>query len=98
MPASTLPLPSLCRIVLASVALAFATATRAEIGQGGFTATLSLDQKNAIGLATLSTEERDALDQLVKNELTQARTDGSIELDGTFARRHPEGELHRAGL
>jgi len=89
---------SLLPLLLTVLAFVPATMLRAGTAQGGFTATLSIEQKNATGIAALTPEEREALDQLVKAELAQARSEGSTELDGTFASRHTGEELHRAGL
>ncbi len=95
------PVTHLClflRVLLVCAAVFFAGRANAEVTQGGFTATLSIDQKNATGLASLTPEQRAALDQLIKTEVAQARNDGSTELDGSFASRHSVEELHRAGL
>jgi len=98
MPAPTHSFPFVSRVLLMSLVLIFGAVLRAENSQGGFTATLSTEQKNAAGLTTLTPEERDALDQLVKAEVAQARGDGNTEFEGTFAARHTNEELQRAGL
>lgn len=98
MPALPFSFPSVSRVLLTSLAFVCAVALHADNSQGGFSATLSIEQKNASGLATLTPDERDALDQLVRAEVTAARNDSSPELENTFAARHTSEELHRAGL
>lgn len=65
---------------------------------GGFSATLSTGQKIAAGLTTLTPAESDALDRLIATEVAQARTENSVELDGTFVSRRTELERKQAGL
>src|SRR4051794_13560371 len=98
MPAPALSARFVSRVFLMCFAVAFATLSRAENSQGGFSSTLSNEQKTAVGLATLTPDEREALDQLVKIEVAQARSEGNTELENTFTTRHTSGELHRAGL
>ncbi len=70
----------------------------AEVAGGGFSATLSAEQKKAAGLATLTADERAALDQLVADDLAYARHENLTVLDGTFVSRRPEAERKSAGL
>jgi len=89
------PAPIL-RAVLFSFFLISASALHAS--EGGFSATLSTDQKNAAGLTSLTPAQRDALDQLVAVEVSQARKDNSNEFESTFAARRTEAERQQAGL
>ncbi len=65
---------------------------------GGFTATLSLEQKTAAGVATLTADERTALDQLVADDLAFARRENLADLGGTFVSRRTEADRKQAGL
>ena len=98
MPTFAPSLPTILRVLLMGFVLVVANGMRAQNSQGGFTATLSSEQKNTSGLSTLTPEERDALDQLVKIEVAQARNEGATEWEGTLATRHTDAELHQAGL
>jgi hypothetical protein len=84
------------RAALAGGVLVLASSLAAA--EGGFTATLSAEQKTAAGLASLSDPERAALDQLVTREVAQARQDNPGEPAGTFVARCTEGERRQAGL
>jgi hypothetical protein len=66
--------------------------------EGGFSATLSAEQKNSTGLTSLTSAEREALDQLVAAEVGQARQENSSGFDGTFASRRTDEERKQAGL
>lgn len=66
--------------------------------EGGFTATLSLEQKTAAGVTTLTNDERTALDQLVADDLAFARRENLAELGGTFVSRRTEADRKQAGL
>jgi len=65
---------------------------------GGFSATLSNEQKAASGLATLKADELKALDQLVADDLAFAREEKLTTLDGTFVARRTEAQRKQAGL
>lgn len=82
---------------LLAACLLTATATLAA-GEGGFTATLSIEQRDLAGLTTLTPDERSALDQLVADDLAFARRENITELDGTFVTRRTEGARQQAGL
>jgi hypothetical protein len=80
--------------LLASLLLAAAL----HAAEGGFTATLSLDEKSAAGITTLSADERNALDLLVADDLAFARREKLTALDGTFVSRLSEASRKSAGL
>lgn len=65
---------------------------------GGFTATLTLEQKTAAGLKTLTADQRTALDQLVADDLAFARRENLTDLGGTFVSRRGEADRKLAGL
>lgn len=65
---------------------------------GGFTATLSPEQRTAAGLTTLTDDERTALDQLVADDLAFARRENITDLGGTFVSRRTEADRKQAGL
>lgn len=65
---------------------------------GGFSATLSAQQKSATGLDTLSGEQRTELDRLISAEVTEARKQEASEFAGTFVSRRSEEERKAAGL
>lgn len=65
---------------------------------GGFTATLSNEQREAAGLNTLSNDERGVLDQLVAADLARARSEKITTFDDTFLARHNEVSRKLAGL
>ncbi len=65
---------------------------------GGFSATLSSEQKNAAGLTTLTLAESDALDRLIAVDVAEARAENSVELAGTFVSRRTDLERKQAGL
>ncbi len=65
---------------------------------GGFTTTLSAEQRQAAGLESLSADERTALDQLVADDLAFARREKLTVLDETFIARQPEASRKLAGL
>lgn len=66
--------------------------------EGGFTATLATEHRAAAGLTSLSDDARQALDQLVADDLAFVRREGLTELDGTFVSRRAEAERKSAGL
>lgn len=66
--------------------------------EGGFSATLPVEQQTAAGLPTLTADERAALDRLVADDLTFARRENYAELAGTFVTRRTEAERRQAGL
>ncbi len=65
---------------------------------GGFTATLSADQKAAAGLDTLGAAEVSALDRLVAGDLALARDAAGEKPAGSFTTRLNEAERKAAGL
>ncbi|MEO6995880.1 MAG: hypothetical protein ABI273_19915 [Lacunisphaera sp.] len=97
MPSPRTPSLSLLRRILFGVFLVAATAV-SHGATGGFSATLSTEQKNAAGLTGLTPAESDALDRLIATDVAQARTENGVELDGTFVSRHTELERKQAGL
>lgn len=66
--------------------------------EGGFAATLSIEQKTAAGVTTLTADERTALDQLVADDLAFARRENLTDLGGTFVARRTETARQQAGL
>lgn len=66
--------------------------------EGGFTATLSLEQKTAAGVTALTDDERTALDLLVADDLAFARRENLTDLGGTFVARRSEADRKQAGL
>lgn len=80
--------------LLAGLVLAVA----APAAEGGFSATLSLEEKTAAGLIGLGADERAALDQLVADDLAFARREKLTALDGTFVSRLGEANRKQAGL
>lgn len=91
------PFLSFLRRIFFSVVLV-AVATISHGAPGGFSATLSMEQKNAAGLTALTPAESDALDRLIAADVAQARTENSVELDGTFVSRRTDLERKQAGL
>jgi hypothetical protein len=83
-------------LLLAGVLLLATGPLRAA--DGGFTATLSLEQKTATGLTTLTADQRTALDQLVADDLAFARRENLTDLGGTFVSRRTEADRKQAGL
>jgi len=65
---------------------------------GGFVSTLSVDQKTAAGLNTLSPEQSAALDRIVAAEVHQARQEDAMEFEGTFVSRRTDEERRTTGL
>lgn len=65
---------------------------------GGFTATLSLEQQTAAGITTLTAAQRTALDQLVADDLGFARRENLTDLGGSFVSRRTEADRQQAGL
>lgn len=91
--------PSLLRPGLLLLAgLLLAGALPAVETSGGFSATLSSEQKTAAGLTVLTAAERSALDQLVADDLAEARRENLTALDGTFVARQTDAERKAAGL
>ena len=76
--------------------LALTVALRAT--EGGFAATLSVDQQTAAGFTVLSPVELLTLDQLVAGELASVRRAGANELAGSFVSRRTDAELKATGL
>jgi hypothetical protein len=80
------------------VALAFASASFAADGTGGFTATLSVDQQSAAGLTRLSADEQTNLNTFVAREVSLARQGNVKAFAGTFSSRRKPAERAIAGL
>lgn len=76
----------------------FLLAAQLRATEGGFSATLPVEQQTAAGLSTLTADERAALDRLVAADLHLARHENSAELDRTFVARRTEAERRQAGL
>jgi hypothetical protein len=85
-------------LALFAVGLLIATPPLVAAAKGGFTATLSAEQREAAGLTTLSVDERAALDQLVADDLAFARREKMTVLDQPFVARLPETSRKQAGL
>lgn len=83
-------------LLLAGLLATFGLNLRAA--DGGFTATLSAEEKTATGLDGLSVDETVALDQLVSDDLSRARQLKANLLPGTLASRHSEAAVQAAGL
>lgn len=66
--------------------------------EGGFTATLSLEQKTAAGVTALTDDERTALDLLVADDLALVRREKLTDPGGTFVSRRSEADRKLAGL
>lgn len=86
------------RAFLAMVTAIALTVASASAAVGGFSATLSNDQQIAAGLATLTGDQRAALDRLVAAELARVRSNADEALTGTFLSRRSDEELALAGL
>ncbi len=84
--------------VLLLAGLLLAGSLPAAEAAGGFSATLSSEQKTTAGLTTLTAEERSVLDQLVADDLADARHENLSALDGTFVARQTEAGRKAAGL
>jgi hypothetical protein len=69
-----------------------------QAAQGGFSATLSADQKDSVGISTLTADECAALDQLVAAEVALARKENSVEYESTFVARRTDEQRKQAGL
>lgn len=67
-------------------------------GDGGFTATLSVEQQANAGLAKLSPDETTTLNSLVAREVAAARSGGVPAFAGTFVSRRQPAERTQAGL
>lgn len=92
------PLPPTRRGLLLLAGWLLLTAGLLRAADGGFTATLSLEQKTAAGVATLTADERTALDLLVTTDLAFARRENLTDLGGTFVARRTESDRKQAGL
>jgi hypothetical protein len=67
-------------------------------GEGGFTATLAHEEREAAGLAALTVPELAALDQLVAEDFARARQLQTSALHGTLESRHSAHKFREAGL
>ena len=70
----------------------------AQAAQGGFSATLSAEQKDSVGISALTADECTALDQLVAAEVALARKENSAEFESTFVARRTDEQRRQAGL
>ena len=73
-----------------------ALATLSPAASGGFTATLSPEQKSEAGLDTLTPGELTVLDHLVATDLARARR--APALNDPYSQRYTESETQAAGL
>lgn len=90
---------SLTRLSLGFLAgCALLIASPLAAAEGGFTATLSNEQREAAGLNTLNNDERGVLDQLVAADLALARSEKLTTFDAPFLARHNEASRKLAGL
>ena len=90
---------SVARLGLALLAgLVLSAAGSLAVAEGGFTATLSTEQKSAAGLAELTDDQRNALDQLVADDLAFARREKLTVLEDTFVARRDETSRRQTGL
>jgi hypothetical protein len=83
-------------VLLAGLLATLGTPLRAS--DGGFTATLSREQRVAAGLDQLNAEETAALDRLVAADLAEARELQVPRLRESFIARRSEAERKEAGL
>lgn len=65
---------------------------------GGFSSTLSADERKAAGIDRLTADETAAFDALVAGDIAQARQAKSSTIAGSLPSRHPAERLHAAGL
>ena len=72
--------------------------TPLRAGEGGFTATLSAEQKTAAGLDVLTPAELAGLDRIVADEVGLARQQNIGEFSENFVARRSTGERQLAGL
>jgi len=86
-----------CSLLLLASWLMFAAGSL-HAAVGGFTATLSPEQQAAAGLASLTADERMALDQLVADDLALARRENLTDLGGSFVARRSKADRQHAGL
>jgi hypothetical protein len=73
-----------------------ALATLSPAASGGFTATLSPEQKSAAGLDTLTPGELTVLDHLVATDVARARRAPAV--NNPYTQRYTESETKAAGL
>lgn len=69
-----------------------------DAAQGGFTATLSVEQQASSGVASLTGEERAELNALVAAEIALARQGDIAGFAGTFSERRSDEEREAAGI
>jgi hypothetical protein len=72
--------------------------TSLRAAEGGFTATLSNEQKNVSGLVSLTPAELTALDQIVADEVGLARQQNLGEFSENFVARRSDEQRQLAGL
>jgi hypothetical protein len=77
---------------------ALIAAGRLAAADGGFTATLSNEQREAAGLNALNDDERATVDRLVADDVAFARREKLTALDDTFLARRDETRRKLAGL
>jgi hypothetical protein len=97
MPSRRPSLQLFLRVALLGGYLAVAAALSGATG-GGFSSTLSDDQRSSAGLSTLTAEQRSALDVLVAGEIAQARKEGGMVSSSTFVSRQSVEQRNQAGL
>jgi len=93
-----LPTSAVFKNVLFAWLLSLSVAGFASAAEGGFSATLSNEQKTSAGLLLLTAAEISALDQMIAREVIQIRRDSDSELPGTFVARRTDEEQNLAGL
>ena len=86
------------RASIVTFVLAVVLVTSASASQGGFVSTLSTEQLQATGIATLTPAERDALNAQVAGELALARQGDVRGFAGTFSSRRKPAEFKASGL
>jgi hypothetical protein len=91
-------MPAFRRILPVALACLLIAALPARAAEGGFAATLSLDQKAAAGLAELAPAELAVLDRLVAEEVALARQQNISEFSEKFTARCSAEERTQAGL
>lgn len=84
--------------IFALGALALLLCTRSIAAEPGFVATLSDQDKTAIGLAALSSEQQAALDEQVQRDITLARQGNVVGFAKTFSLRRTPEQARAIGL
>jgi hypothetical protein len=84
--------------IFALAALALLLCARSISAEPGFVATLSAEDKNTIGLATLSGEQQAALDEQVQRDIKLARQGNVVGFAKTFSLRRTPEQARAIGL